>query len=239
VNPSQVFLACKRVLDSERLQDSQRARDYVGEMQRWQALDTRRLTWEEWVELAVEVARWDVLFDNLPDEGLKQAHQDFRRALNIHFARLIETHYGHWAHRSDRRPMLSHDIVPRVVVPHLQAGRRVVFIIIDCMRIDQWFALEPLLEEYFDVERQYYCSILPTATPYSRNAIFSGLLPADLGRRHPDLWQENSRDDRAKNRHERQLLELQLQRLGAMPQRPLKYMKIFDADEAHQVRRQI
>jgi CheY-like chemotaxis protein len=239
VNPSQVYLACKRVLDAEKLQDSQRARDYVSEMQRWQSLDTRRLSWERWVELAIEVARWDVRFDALREEGLRQAHLDFRRALNIDFGRFIEEGYGHWVHRADDRPLLSTDVVRHAVVPHLKAGKRVVFVVIDCMRLDQWFTLEPLLEDFYDIHRDYYCSILPTATPYSRNAIFSGLLPAQLRQRHPDLWQENSNDERTKNRYERQLLDFQLERLKATPQKPVKYLKIYDADEAISTRRQI
>jgi CheY-like chemotaxis protein len=239
VNPSQVYLACKRVLDTDKLQESRRARDYVAEMQRWQALDTRRLDWEGWVELAVEVARWDVRFDNLREEGLRQAHLDFRRALNIDFGRFIEGAYGSWVHGADRRPLLSTDVVTHALLPHLKQGRRVVFIVIDCMRLDQWFTLEPMLEEYFDLTRDYYCSILPTATPYARNAIFSGLLPAELRQRHPDLWQEKSNDERTKNRYERQLLDFQLERLKATPNKPVKYMKIYDADEAHATRRQI
>jgi len=239
VNPSQVFLACKRVLEAGRIQDSQRARDYVGEMQRWQGLDTRRLDWPGWVDLAIDVARWDVRFDTLSEEGLEQAHQDFRRSLNIDFGRFIEDNYKDWVHRQDRRPTLSTDIVRQAVVPPLKQGRRVVFIVIDCMRLDQWFTLEPLLEEHFEIRREYYCSILPTATPYARNAIFSGLLPAELQKHHPDLWQENSNDERTKNRYERQLMDFQLERLRATPDKPVKYMKIYDADEAHQLKRQI
>ena len=239
VNPSQVYLACKRVLDADKLQDSQRARDYVGEMQKWQTLDTRRLDWPGWVELAIEVARWDVRFDQLREEGLRQAHLDFRRALNIDFSRFVEESYPRWVQNPDRRPLLSTDVVKHAVVPHLNAGRRVIFIVIDCMRLDQWFTLEPLIEEFFDIKREYYCSILPTATPYSRNAIFSGLLPAQLRQRHPDLWQENSNDERTKNRYERQLMDFQLERLKATPQKPVKYTKIYDADEALATRRQI
>jgi CheY-like chemotaxis protein len=239
VNPSQVYLACKRVLDTDKLQGSQRARDYVGEMQKWQSLDTRRLDWGGWVELAIEVARWDVRFDNLREEGLRQAHLDFRHALNIDFGRFVEGGYGHWVQRADPRPLLSTDVVQHALVPHLKEGRRVVFIVIDCMRLDQWFTLEPLLEEYFDVKREYYCSILPTATPYARNGIFSGLLPAQLHQQHPDLWQESSKDERTKNRYERQLMDFQLERLKATPEKPVKYMKIYDADEAHATRRQI
>ena len=239
VNPSQVFLACKRVFDAQKLQDTQRARDYVGEMQRWQGLDLRRLEWAGWVDLAQEVARWDVRFDQVADAGLKQAHADFRRSLNIDFGRYVEEHYPHWVRQEEGRPPLSTDVVARALVPHLSVGRRVCFVIIDCMRLDQWYSLEPLLEELFTVQRDYYCSILPTATPYSRNAIFSGLLPAQLRQHHPDLWQENTDDERTKNRFERQLLEAQLERLmpGAAP--TVKYIKIYDQSEALATRRQI
>ena len=239
VNPSQVFLACKRVFDSQKLQGSQRARDYVGEMQRWQTLDLRGLDWAGWVDLALDVARWDVRFDAVPEAGLKQAHMDFRRGINIEFGRFVENHYPHWVQGDPARPRLSTDVVRHAVVPHLQKGRRVFFIVIDCMRLDQWLTIEPLLEEYYEIRREYYCSILPTATPYSRNAIFSGLLPAQLRQRHPDLWQENTDDERTKNRFERQLLDFQLERLKAVPAHGAKYIKIYDADEAHQVKRQI
>jgi CheY-like chemotaxis protein len=239
VNPSQVFMALKRVLESDRIQDTARTRDYVSEMQRWQGLDRRTFAWEQWAELALEVARWDVQFDTLPDEdGLQQAHQDFRRSLNLDFGRFIERAYPDWVHGAPDRPVLSTDVVQRAVAPLLKRGQRVVLVVIDCLRLDQWLTLEPILEEYYDIEREYYCSILPTATPYSRNAIFSGLLPAELHRRHPELWQENSGDDRTKNRYERQLLELQLDRLRARPTRPIRYFKIYDADEAQQARRQ-
>jgi DNA-binding response OmpR family regulator len=239
VNPSQVFLACKRVLEAEKLQDTQRARDYVGEMQRWQALDLRGLDWRGWMDLAVDVARWDVRFDDVREESLTQAHADFRRGLNVEFGRFVEDHYADWVRGTGERPVLSPDVVERAIVPHLRQGRRVVFIIIDCMRLDQWFTLEPLLEELFEIQRDCYYSILPTATPYSRNAIFAGLLPAQLWKQYPGLWQESSPDDRTKNRHERQLLELHLARLGAGAERGVKYVKIYDADEAHQTRRQI
>ena len=239
VNPSQVFLACKRVFDAQKLQDSQRARDYVAEMQRWQMIDFKRLDWEGWMDLAVDVARWNVRFDSVSEEGLKQAHADFRRSLNIDFGRFVEEGYPHWVQDAPGRPLLSTDVVRQAIVPHLRQNQRVVFIVIDCMRLDQWFTLEPLLEELFEIRRDYYCSILPTATPYSRNAIFSGLLPAQLRQKHPDLWQENTDDERTKNRYERQLLDFQPERLQATPAKGTKYLKIYDADEAHQTRRQI
>jgi CheY-like chemotaxis protein len=239
VNPSQVFLACKRVLDSPQLEDRQRMREYVSESQRWRELDLRALDAAGWIQLAVEVARWDVRFDNVAEDGLKQAHADYRKELNVEFARFVEEYYPRWVRNEPDRPLLSTDVVSHAVAPHLREGKRVVMIVIDCMRLDQWFALEPLLEELFLVERAYYCSVLPTATPYSRNAIFSGLLPAQIWQQHPELWQEGGPNERTKNRYERQLLELQLQRLGVSIDRAPKYAKIYDAEEANQIRRQI
>ena len=114
----------------------------------------------------------------------------------------------------------------------MKDGKRVALVVIDCMRLDQWFALEPLLEEFFDIDRNFYCSVLPTATPYSRNAIFAGLLPAEIWKKHPDLWQEGGPNERTKNRYERQLLEFQLKRLGVGTDRNIKYAKIHTAEEA-------
>lgn len=238
VNPSQVFLACKRVLDAHRIQDSQRSRDYVADMQRWQQLDLRNLDHAGWIDLALEVARWDVRFDATPEEGLRQAHTDLRRGLNVEFGRFVEDRYPGWVHDRER-PALSTDVIERSVVPHLRAGKRVVLIVIDCMRLDQWLTLEPLLEDLFTLDRDYYYSILPTATPYARNAIFAGLLPADIWKQQPNMWQETTNEERTKNRYERQLLDLQLERFGVKPDRGTKYAKIYDADEALQVRRQI
>ena len=239
VNPSQVFLACKRVLESLRLQDHRRVHEYVTESSAWRQLDLARLTPAEWLALAVSVAQWDVRLEGVDDDGLQQAHVDFRRGLNLEFARFVEERYPQWVRGGEDRPLLSSDVVAHAVAPHLRDGKRVVFIVIDCMRLDQWLALEPLLEESFTVQREQYLSILPTATPYSRNAIFAGLTPADIASRHPELWQESGPNERTKNRYERQLLELQLQRLGFGTEWTPKYAKVYDADEAHQIRRQI
>ena len=98
VNPTQVFLACKRVFDAQKLQDSQRARDYVGEMQRWQTLDLRRLDWPGWVELAQDVARWDVRSTASPTPGSSRRTPTSGASLNIDFGRFVEEHYPHWVH---------------------------------------------------------------------------------------------------------------------------------------------
>lgn len=240
VNPSQIWLAIKKVFETQGLQQDRSARDYVDHA-RWVAeLDTKRLDAEGWLDVHRRLTTWDLALERLADPGLKQAHADSRRELNLEFTRFIEERYPAWMKaRPDERPMLSVDVVERRVVPHLKAGRRVTFIVMDCLRFDQWMALAPLLEPHFDIATESYYGILPTATPYSRNALFSGLFPDEMGRRHPEFWGEDTKDDRSKNRFERQFLDLQLARLGATPEKPTKYVKIYTLEESQNVRRQV
>jgi CheY-like chemotaxis protein len=238
VLPQQIFLALKRLLESDRLQESRRARDYVAELARLRAEAPATIDWRGWVDLYGRSAQWDVELDRVDDPGLKQAQNDQRRELNVEFGDHVERFYERWVAGEDPPP-LSTDVVSRWVAPHLRDGRRVMLIIIDCMRLDQWLRIEPLLRPLFDITVDHQLSILPSATPYSRNAIFSGLFPGDIQRQHLDLWQENSTDDRSKNRYERQLLDFQLARLGIRLPSGLKYLKIYNADEAANVRRNI
>ena len=90
---------------------------------------------------------------------------------------------------------LSVDLVKKYVVPHLKKKEKVVFLVIDCLRLDQWFTLEPYFYDYFNITRNYYYSILPTATPFSRNAIFSGLFPEEIERKYPEVWSSEGDDE--------------------------------------------
>jgi CheY-like chemotaxis protein len=240
VNPSQIFLAVKKVFEGQDLVRSQAARDYVSHVQRLAMLDASALSWQEWIDVATEMARWDLEVERLGDPGLEQAHTDQRRELNAAFGRFIEQQYPDWVHSEpENRPLLSHDLVGRYAAPRIREGGRVVLIVLDCMRMDHWLTITPLLEPFFQVETNFYYSLLPTATPYSRNAIFAGLLVDEMGKKHPDLWSEKSDDERSRNRFERPLLERQLSALDAVPKKPLKYIKIYTAEESQNVRRQV
>ena len=193
VRPTQIFLALKRLLEADRLQDGQRARDYVAELARMRAESTGGLDWRGWVDLYSRSAQWDVELDKVEDSGLKQAHQDQRRELNVEFGRYVEANYATWTAsgaEDKSAPPLSVDVLGRWVAPLLREKRRVYFILVDCMRLDQWLTVEPLVREFFDVTVDHHVSILPTATPYSRNAIFAGLHPDEIQRQHPEFWHE-------------------------------------------------
>ena len=135
------------------------------------------------------------------------------------------------------RPPLSVDVVSEFVVPVLQAEGRVLFIVVDCLRLDQWVVLRDLLTPLFEVEESHYYSILPTATPFARNAIFSGLFPMEIAARHPEWWAQPS-DEESLNAHEAGLLLEQLQELVGKPV-PVRYEKLFSAGEGGELLRRL
>jgi hypothetical protein len=129
--------------------------------------------------------------------------------------------------------VLSQDVVSKWVIPHVGRGRPVFFFVIDCMRYDQWLEMERMLYPYFEMERDVYYSILPTATPYSRNAIFSGFLPDELAKRHADWWNSAAEDEHSKNRHEEELLAAQLKRKAVSCK--LQYEKVVKTSDGKAV----
>ncbi|MGD8394819.1 MAG: response regulator [Candidatus Eiseniibacteriota bacterium] len=237
VNPSQIFLAIKRLLEGRRLQEGQLTREFVDEFARLSTAPTDSLDAEGWIDLYARMTGWELELARVRDLGLDQSYEDLRRQVNAAFGRFVEAVYRDWM-ASAERPCLSPDVVPRFVQPHLSNGKRVYLVVIDCVRLDQWLAIMPMLEPYFEIERQYYISILPTATPYARNAIFSGLFPQDIMEQHPDWWLERRPGEGSKNRHEAEFLVAQLERLGNRPLKT-KYAKIFTADEGQALMRQV
>ncbi len=238
VNPSQVFLAIKRLLEGVAIQQGHLTRDFVQEFARLQATDTAALDANGWIELYVKMTGWDLRLEEMRDAGLDQSYADLKKQLNHVFCRYYETHYRDWMAASGDRPVFSPEIVSKYVQPHLSAGKRVYLVVVDCMRLDQWMAVQPLLAPLFDVTNDYYFSIVPSATPYARNAIFSGLYPLGLYRDYPDYWQERLVGEGSKNRFEAELLSLQLERLGNKPLSQ-KYVKIYSMEDGQALGRQI
>ena len=238
VNPSQIFMACKRILDARKIREGMVVRDYVPEFNRLVGLSSSGLDWQGWADACSRIAAWELRLDEVGDEGLLQSHHDQKKEMSIEFCRFVENNYASWVH-GDERPVLSLDLFSRFAAPLISAGRRVYFVVIDCMRLDQWMCLEPILQPYFDIDRHVYYSILPTATPYSRNAIFSGLFPSELARKYPDKWESGDSENRGRNRFERDLLELQISRLGLKIRPAVKYFKVYNAEEGNSVKRQV
>jgi hypothetical protein len=207
---------------------------------RFRELEARRgavLAWREWAELWVELARWEVRLSAAGEPGLLEALRTLQAGLRNDFAPFITRNYPKWlAHPEGDRPPLSVDVGAEFLVPILKQSGKALFLVMDCLRLDQWEVLKDLITPLFDIEESHYYGIVPTATPYARNAIFSGLFPMELAVRHPEWW-GSAADDESLNLHEPELLTEQLAELMGKPV-PVRYEKIFTAaDGADLLRR--
>ncbi|MCD4689867.1 response regulator [bacterium] len=239
VKPTQVLLAIKRLLDGRKMAQDQMAQTYAQESNQLRARIMSPMDWRDWIQTYTRLVQWDLELDRVRDPGLRQAHTDLQHMANAEFSRYVEVEYEDWVNDAEDRPLLSPDIFREFVAPLLKAKKKVYFVVLDCMRLDHWMSLMPSLDPLFSIENHYYYSILPTATPFSRNSLFSGEWPNEVADRFPDLWDAHSRNEYSKNRYERQLMDLQLQRMDIHLSPEHRYVKIYEKDEADNVRRQM
>lgn len=239
VNPSQILLACKKILDAKKITGEYVSRDYAVEFQKISLSLMNPMTERDWIDLYVKLTNWDVELDEHPGLGLHQTLIDQKRECNVEFGKFVERRYRDWIEQADRPVPLSPDVLERFVLPELTEKNSVFFFVIDCLRLDQWLTMEQMLGDYFTIDKQYYFGILPTATPYARNAIFSGLFPLDLEKRFPEIWQAGDDDESSRNRHEHQLMEKLLERRNFQLKPDAKYVKILDAEFGRQVENNI
>jgi len=236
VSPLQIYSACKRILDSTRIQEDRLSPDYIREFNEINDLIVDN-TWESWLKIHQRLCAWDHQFDQFRGSGLEATHEDQRLNCSQHFSRFVETNYRDWVASPGRVP-LSTNVFERFVAPHLRKRETLFFIVIDCVRLDQWMVIEEFLKDQFDIQWDYYLSILPTATPYSRNAIFSGMFPDEIARRYPDKWLEQSKEETSKNRFEQFFLAEQMKRLR-LDESKLRYIKIYNAEEAAEIQKKL
>ncbi|MDZ7261014.1 MAG: PglZ domain-containing protein [candidate division KSB1 bacterium] len=239
VNPSQILLVCKKILESKEIERARISRDYASEFNKVALALMNPLTWKDWIEIYVKLCEWEVELDRYPGLGLRQTLLDQKRDCNLEFGKFVERSYQSWLQDREEAPPLSVDLVREHLYPLLKAGEKVIFVVMDNLRLDQWLTMEPLLYPYFKVSRSYYFSILPSATSYSRNAIFSGLFPSELEDAYPEIWEKGNDDESSRNRYERQLLDRQLEELGLQLRPEPKYIKVLDAQEAKSLEKHV
>ena len=211
VNPNQILIAIKKHLHSERLVAEKTSRDYREE---FADLSTA-------INNAASIDDWYSLYDRLVFRELELANAGTnmddllatqRREANSEFFKWVRRNYQGWLEsEAGTHPLLRPRIFPEVVFPMLDAGEKTVFVLIDNFRLDQWRTIKPLLAEYFDFDESLYTTILPTATQYARNAIFSGLMPVQIQKMFPDLWVDEDEEE-GKNINESPLIATQLER---------------------------
>ena len=227
VNPNQILLAVKKNLDEKRLVGEQASSAYQRQFREISMQLMGKMDTEDWMELYKKLVYWNVELDGTPDEALEEIFKTQSSEANAQFSKFIKQNYEDWLHGDDDAPTMSHTLFKQKISQEISDTTGSLFlIVIDNLRYDQWKAIQPVLNEYFRVEKEeMFLSILPTATQYARNALFAGLLPSEIRKKYPNLW-VGENDEGGKNMHEKELLETNLKRLGHSI--PFSYNKVLN-----------
>jgi CheY-like chemotaxis protein len=213
INPNQVLLAIKKILDNKRLVIEKTNINYQQEFRKISMALLDNMNHAQWADIYRKLVFWDLQLDETDNKDMAEVHESQKVEANVNFCRFVRKNYENWLNNPNvERPLLSHQLMKKTVFPKLSETVPTFFILIDNLRYDQWKTIEPILSEYFNVEsEETYYSILPTTTAYARNAIFSGMLPSDMAKTHPDLWVGED-DDEGKNNFEDEFLARQLKK---------------------------
>ncbi|MBM2813642.1 MAG: response regulator receiver protein [Ignavibacteria bacterium] len=241
VNPAQILAACKKFLEAERIGSERFTQNYLMGFAEISNKIMNNLSWEEWLELYVKLVGWSMELDRFPDSGLRETLQNQWQDCNAAFSKFVEDNYVGWLNdKSNSAPLLSNGVTEKYVLPLLESGEPVVFVVIDCMRYDQWLVIEEMLRPFYSSKTEFYSSILPTATPFSRNAIFAGLFPSEIRKHYPQYWSvEANSEDHKQNAYEKELLEALLSRRKVNLNNKLSFVKIFDTDFGKKIEKEI
>ena len=235
VNPNQILLSLKKNLDHSRLISQKTTLDYQKEFRKISMEMTMVNSYEDWVELYKKLIFWELELENIDDQSMIEILESQKAEANSQFGKFIERNYEDWfstkaetrgkGGRNEAKPILSHTLFRELVVPEivkketrgadeLSKAKPILFVVIDNLRYDQWKVFENVVGNHYKLEKEVpYYAILPTATQYARNAIFSGLTPLEMEKQFPQYW-KNDPEEGGKNLFEAEFLTAQLKRLG-------------------------
>lgn len=211
VNPSQILLTLKKNIHRKEIvtevTQSGYQQNYMDIAQQIEQCKTA----DDWIEVYKRLVHWELELSSA-DSGMTEMLNMQKEEANIGFAKYIKNNYLDWvAVQPKEHPMLSTEIFKKKVFPTIDGDEKVFLIVIDNFRYDQWRMLAPEIGDMFDIDEQLYYTILPTATQYARNAIFSGLMPNKIAEMFPDLWVDEDEEE-GKNLNEGPLIKTQIER---------------------------
>ena len=210
VNPMQILLSIKKNLHSTELVTEKVAGDYRQEFMNISQQIGSAQTIEDWYALYNTLVRWELTL-SANDTGMADMLKMQKDEANAAFCKFVRRNYETWM-TTDNHPLRSNDVFKSRVLPLLDNGEKVFFVVIDNFRLDQWKTISPLLADHYTIaQEELYTTILPTATQYARNAIFSGLMPIDIEQMFPDLWVDEDSEE-GKNVNEAPLIQTFLDR---------------------------
>ena len=228
VNPNQILLAIKKNIDSNRLVDQRTTSNYQQDFRNLSLKISSKLDKEEWYKIYKKLIYWELELERIGDNSIEQILEMQKSDANSQYFKFVKNNYKDWL-SGINSPLMSHNLIRKKVIPLVTDEIPTYMILIDNLRYDQWKIIEPyILEDFNLIDDDLYTSILPTSTQYSRNSIFSGLLPSELEKKYPDKW-KNDEDDGGKNNYENDFLLDNFQRLG-MGRDKISYIKITNID---------
>lgn len=217
VNPNQILLCLKKNIDNKKIVTEKSTIAYQQAFRELSMKISDRLSLEEWESLYKELVYWELELEKIEDGGVAEILANQKEEANVQFAKFIAKNYLNWlTGKCDEKPSLSHTVLKDKLFPLISEkdGKPIFLFVIDNLRFDQWKTIQPMIHDFYRVEDENICySILPTATHYARNALFSGLMPSVIAQKYPQLWL-NENDEGGKNQYEQQLLGEYLKRYG-------------------------
>ena len=243
VNPNQILLTLKKNIHRREIETEVTQSQYQQSFQQiaMQIMDCH--SWQDWTEVYKRLVHWELQL-SATDSSMTEMLQMQEEEANLGFAKFVKANYLDWINsryeargmKSENAPMLSPDIFKTKIYPLLNEGKKVFLIVLDNFRYDQWRMLAQEIGDQFDIaEESLYCSILPTATQYARNAIFSGLMPNKIAEMFPELWVDEEEDE-GKNLNEAPLIQTQLERYRR--RETFSYHKVNNSADADKLMQQ-
>lgn len=226
VNPNQILLSIKKNINKREIVSSATMDEYRAEFMKIGTQINESSSIEDWMEVYKKIVYWELKLEDTDSQMLEMLRMQKDEA-NSTFVKFIKKNYEKWFDEGAEHPMFSHELMKKRIFPLLDQGDKVFFIVLDNFRLDQWRVIKELLAENFVVnDEEIYSAILPTATQYARNAIFSGLLPAQIQKMFPEFWVEEEEEE-GKNMYEEDLLRTQIERFRK--KYSFSYRKINDS----------
>jgi CheY-like chemotaxis protein len=231
VKPNQVLLTLKKIIDNKRLISAKTTADYQKEFQKIFSTIQDSSSYRDWCEIYKTLVRWELELGRSDTGEMSNIFQMQKQEANTEFFKFISRNYMKWMQKPDAEtPVLSHNLLAGKVFPKISKDTPTLLVLIDNLRYDQWKTIQPLINETFrPVEEDLFYSILPTATQYSRNAIFAGMTPLEIEKKFPDKW-KNDDDDGGKNLFEADFLQHNVKRTFKDPIKT-DYVKITNHND--------
>ena len=234
VNPNQILHCLKKLTENRKLTTAKVSSDYQQSFRSISMKLMDRMDCTQWVNMYKELTFWDMSLGENDDPGLQEIFYSQKAEANLLFSKFVMKNYADWLNgKTDDKPLMSHTILKERVFSEINKEAPVYLILIDNLRYDQWKAIQPVINEYFHIEKdELYYAILPTATQYARNALFAGLLPSEIEKKYPQYW-VGENDEGNKNEFENLLLDEYLRRFGINVKH--SYSKVLNMDFAKKV----